>query len=199
MPQNVTCKSRFLHIVPFIVYSVSVLSLLLILSSKEKMSLGQQLKMCNESHFFKVLEECVQCRIPSQLKKILTLHSYNSAISLSGGLCKIIESIESFMRHQFTQSIIMDDESSVDYLGIWVNDQKKFQLMSGQKRMLEVFVQYCSELYQGNYEMYDTPRPDPSEINTTNALSDYIPSPDEQEGLFVLRFFKRIQVRRLMF
>lgn len=43
--------------------------------------------------------------------------------------------------------MLQTGETMADYLGIWEKNQKNFQLMSGQKRMLRVISEYCQSLY----------------------------------------------------
>lgn len=78
---------------------------------------------------------------------ILTLHLLNNAVSLSRGITQSIEEVERFMRHDFNKKMLQTGETMTDYLGIWEKNQKKFQLMSGQKRILRVISEYCQSLY----------------------------------------------------
>lgn len=151
-------------------------------------TLSQQLKMCDESTFFEILEKCVQCRVPLQLKKILTINLCNNSIALTGNVNKIIADIEHFMQHDFTESMLNGDETKEDYLGIWADNQKKFQLMSGQKRMICMFVEYCSELYPGEAAGAS----DASEIGATSSLFEYTPSALTSEGSFLSYVQKNI-------
>lgn len=42
-----------------------------------------KLKLCNDdAEFFDLLEQCVPIKIPTQLKKILQINFYNSAVAL---------------------------------------------------------------------------------------------------------------------
>ncbi len=127
--------------------------------------MGEQLKMCDKTQFFEILEKCVKCRVPLQLRKILTINSRNNAIALSDNLSKIIREIEHFMRHDFTDNMLNDGETKVDFMGIWIDNQKGFQLMSCQKRMISLFVEYCSGLYPRD----DAEPDDSSEVAATNS------------------------------
>lgn len=106
-----------------------------------------RLKTCSENDFFELLKKCVKFRIPSQMKKILTLNLCNNAVALSGDLTQTIKEIESFMRYGFSVKLLKENDTITDYLGIWEDNQQEFQLMSGQKRMISFLFEYCRELY----------------------------------------------------
>lgn len=118
-----------------------------IFNKMNKVLLNSQLKTCEDSEFFDILENCVGFRIPKQLRKILSLNLLNNAVSLSRDIHRSTEEIEHFMRIDFNKNMIKSDESVAEYLGIWKTNQKAFRLMSGQKRMLRAISEYCQQLY----------------------------------------------------
>lgn len=105
------------------------------------------LKICDEKHFFDLLEKCVEFRVPRQLRYILTLNSCNSAIALSRNIQQTIDEIELFMQKKFHRRMLKSNQKVDDYLGIFVAQQKDFQFLSGQKQMLHAIHKYCHKLY----------------------------------------------------
>lgn len=85
--------------------------------------------------------------VPSQLKNILILNSLNSAVALTSNIEQIITNIECFIRNDLKKEMLKPTEQMSDYLGIFDSDQKNFQLLSGQKRMLTTICEYCVTLY----------------------------------------------------
>lgn len=142
-------------------------------------SLNYRLKTCNENEFFEILEKCVDFRVPSQLKKILTLNLCTSAIALSRGYTKLIEEIDDFMCNQFDNNMLKGTETMKDYLGLFVDNRKKFKLLSGQKRMLQVIYEYCRALYPPTAETEILERAlDEVPPNAPSHLDNYVPSED---------------------
>lgn len=139
------------------------------------------LKLCDENVFFQTLERCVDCIIPVQLKNILTITSYNSAIAMSVYVNVAIAEMEDFMRTHFNQSMIRKSDNLVDYLGIFEDDPMQFQLLCGQKRMLYVLFEHCTKLYPQQAVQKPTVLPrqspdDPPAFDDTDLPTHFVPS-----------------------
>lgn len=118
----------------------------------DKSTQNLELKKCEGNKFFDILENCVEFKIPTQLKMILNLNLLNNATSLSRGILISINEIEEFMKQKFNKKMLKSNESMAEYLGCWKQNQQKFQLMSGHKRMLTVISEYCRKLYEHDDE-----------------------------------------------
>lgn len=151
--------------------------------------MNYRLKTCSGNDFFELLEKCVKFRIPSQMKKILTVNLCNNALALSGDLPQTIKEIESFMRVGFSVKLLKENDTMADYLGIWEDNQQGFQLMSGQKRMISFLFEYCRELYPFREETKTTQNVLPTALVPIVSPSHYIPSSLPSQGLFVCHIF----------
>lgn len=147
-----------------------------------------KLKMCSEDDFFEIIEESVECRIPLQMRNILKLNCCTSAIALSRDYDILVDEIQNFMKYQFNDKMLKNTESLEDYVGMFVTDKTNFQLMTGQKRTLQVLHEYCRKLYPSMDEtikfeseiLFQTP----PQLAAPNVSCDYVPSLSENEGLF---------------
>lgn len=157
-----------------------------------------KLKMCTDENFFEILEKCVEFRVPSQLKNILILNSLNSAVALASDIKQTITDIEYFMQNDLKQEMLKLTENMSDYLGIFATDQKNFQLLSGQKRMLTAICEYCLTLYPS----VETPKmisgsaiqPPIGQlhIDSLDLPATYVPSLVPTQGSFCHTIAKRI-------
>lgn len=117
------------------------------MSASDKDALNKQLKTSDSDNFFIALEQCVEFQIPQQLRAILTLNLMTNAVSFSRDIMGAISEIENFMRFNLKKSMLKVNQSMDNILGVWINNQKSFTLMSGQRRMLMVISDYCQKLY----------------------------------------------------
>lgn len=105
------------------------------------------LKMSSDIEFFNALEKSVEIRMPLQLKNILKLNCYDSAVALSRFDDNSVREVEQFMRNGLTATMLKKNESLSDYLGIFSHDQTKFKILSGLKSTIKVISEHCSALY----------------------------------------------------
>lgn len=114
---------------------------------------------------------------PSQIRKVLTLNLCNSA----AGPCNIgqsIDEIENFMRNSFTKSMLQKTEKMSEYLGLFTNNQKNFQFLSGQRRILSLISDCCTGLFtQKAAEKNDSKT---SEHSITQATTKQLSDDDEK-------------------
>lgn len=104
------------------------------------------LKDSTGDDFFKRLEKHIECVIPVNVKKILALNSYDNVKALSEFDTKSIEEIESFMRCDFKEEMIDDNETINDYFGIFSKSQQNFKILSGQCKLINNLADVCRKL-----------------------------------------------------
>lgn len=104
------------------------------------------------TEFFTKFEQYAKFKIPSPLKRVLILCSYDRVASLSGFDEKSVAEIEEFVRNIFNKDMIPANESIDDYLGIFSKIQTKYVIMSGEKNLLEKASQICAMVYRDQNE-----------------------------------------------
>ncbi|KAJ6646527.1 hypothetical protein Bhyg_01740, partial [Pseudolycoriella hygida] len=94
-----------------------------------------------------VLENHLQLEIPITIKNVLSFNSYDTIISLNEFNDNSIAEIEDCMRNVFEKDMLHEGETIADYLGKFTKVQKKFILLSGERKFIEIMATTCKRLY----------------------------------------------------
>lgn len=100
--------------------------------------------------FFRCIESQLKTAIPTYVKKILKMNGFCTAFMISKLVDSKISEIETFMREDFEDFMIEDNESVDDYLGVYKNCPKKFKFLCGHKTILEIMRDACKKYYPAN-------------------------------------------------
>lgn len=83
--------------------------------------------------------------IPYKLKNILILQGCDNAVKLAALNSDKINDMELFMQEKFIVHMITNGTVE-DYLGIFINDQKKFEFLVGEKIILQIMKKICKKV-----------------------------------------------------
>jgi hypothetical protein len=90
------------------------------------------------SEFFGILENHLKLKIPVTLKNVLTFNRYDNVSALSTFNEASIKEIQDCMCDVFDINMLDDGENPADYLGRFVKVQKKFTIVSGELRLINI-------------------------------------------------------------
>lgn len=107
-----------------------------------------QLKLLESTgdEFFVLFEKYAKLVLPDTLKRTLCLCCYDRVASLSQFDERSVTEIEEFIRCTFNKDMVGKNASIENYLGIFSNNQEKFILMSGEKKLLKRVSEICLQL-----------------------------------------------------
>lgn len=137
---------------------------------------------CTGNELFDLLELKMNTTIPVVIRNILIMNDIDSALVLSRVNESCYETIQNFMRLDFSKDIIPDEADLKNYLGIYATCQQKFTFSVGQKILLEAIVEHCKQFF--------TPLPSTTDKDA-DPNSDHDDNEDTSEDAPITRQSKK--------